>query len=59
MFFYRLRHKEICGGGFLICLLLEGTPLLGEMSQTEGSAVSGEEKVPHDRMVAADEVFML
>ena len=38
------------------CLPLEETPLLGEMSQTEGSAVSGEEKVSKPKILT-DEVL--
>ena len=51
-------HFPLIREAFYQCLYsslpLEETPLLGEMSQTEGSAVSGEEKVSAK---LTDEVF--
>ena len=52
-----LKTKTPCSfeHGVFISLPLEETPLLGEMSQTEGSAVSGEEKVTFAKQMT-DEV---
>ena len=50
------KSKASRKGGFFLSLPLEETPLLGEMSQTEGSAVSGEEKVAFAQQMT-DEVF--